>query len=83
MRSHRVQDILRPVLPDTARQPAVVWDAPSMRAIEAMLAHGVDEIVVLRGRTPVGRVRLGDALRQVGLRRPDGEAGSRPGHRSL
>lgn len=74
MRSHRVHDILRPLRPGMAPHPAVAWDARSMRAIETMLAHGVREIVVLRGRTAVGSVRLDDALRQVGLRRiPGGE----------
>jgi len=83
MRGHRVHDILRPFRPEMARHPAVAWDARSMQAIETMLVHGVREIAVLRNRTPVGSVRLDDALRQVGLRRLPGGEPARTAQRSL
>ena len=70
MEAKSVREILLPFQSDLPLFPRVEVKDRLSHAVEIMLENNLGKIVVFRGRHPVGRVELKDALRLLGLKMP-------------
>lgn len=68
MKQKRVDQILLPLETGLAEHPAVNLDDRITRAIEVMLNHNINQVVVTRHNRVIGMVRLEDAFHKLGLR---------------
>lgn len=65
----RVVDIVLPLSRELLPHPSVELGDPITRAIELMVSHNLQEIVVMSNGSPIGMVRRKDAFHKIGLRR--------------
>ena len=70
MKKRTVKEILLPLREDVPRHPAVTVNDRISYAIELMVSNNLQSITVVLNNRPVGRICLGDALKQLGLRVP-------------
>jgi CBS domain-containing protein len=70
MTSRNIDPIIRPCSADLPVEPSVGIGEKITRAIELMVSHGVNRIVVVRNRRAIGMIRLEDAFHEIGLEMP-------------
>ena len=70
MKGIRVSDIVLPYTEDLRIDPCVEMGDPIIRAIELMVNNNRQAIAVMRSGRPIGKVRLTDAFKKVGLLKP-------------
>jgi len=70
MASRNIDPIIRPCSADLPVEPSVGIGEKITRAIELMVSHGVNRIVVVRNRRAIGMIRLEDAFHEIGLEMP-------------
>ena len=71
MKVKKVEEILLPFRADVAVHPSVSARDKITFAIELMLNNNLKYIAVLRGKQPIGIVRLEDAFKSLGLEMPE------------
>lgn len=69
MRSMRVIDIVLPIFQDIRLHPSVELHDPLTHAIELMVRHNLQQIVVVSKGCPIGVARLKDAFQEIGLQK--------------
>ncbi|MCU0539460.1 MAG: hypothetical protein MUF46_06175 [Desulfobacterales bacterium] len=70
MTSRSIDLIMRPCSEELPLEPSVGLGEKITRAIEVMVSHNLQHIVVVRNRRAVGMIRLEDAFREIGLQLP-------------
>ncbi len=68
MKSMRVLDIILPLAQDVPLHPNVQPEDSLSRAIELMVLHDLQQIVVVSAARPIGVVNRRDAFQRIGLR---------------
>ena len=74
MRRRKVDEILLPYEDGLPLDPSVKIGDRIITAIELMVGMNLKQIAVVRNQRPVGRVRLEDAFKKIGLTMTDVEA---------
>jgi len=69
MRSMRLIDIVLPLSQDMLMNPSIDLHDPLTSAIELMVRHNLQQIVVVSKGCPIGMVRLKDAFHKIGLQK--------------
>ena len=67
MEAFKVKNVILPFTPGVCLDYAVTPDDKLTHAIQTMLSHGINRIVVVRNGKPIGIIRLDDALEKLGL----------------
>ena len=67
MKQKRVNQILLPLKTGIPEHPAISLSDKITRAVEVMLTHNINQIVVCHHNRPIGMVRLEDAFQKLGL----------------
>ena len=70
MHAGKVNEIILPYKKGLPLKPCLTVNDRITHAVEVMLANGIEEIVVVRNIRPIGRVRIDDALKKLGLDLP-------------
>jgi len=70
MKVKKVEEILLPFRAGMAVHPSVSARDKITFAIELMLKNNLKSIAVVRGKRPIGMIRLKDAFKTLGLEMP-------------
>ena len=70
MKRKTVKEIILPVKKGLPRHPSVTMNHRIMDAVELMVKHNLKNITVVLNGRPIGRVRLEDALKELGIQVP-------------
>ena len=70
MQAGRVSEIIRPYKGGLPLNPCLTVHDRITDAVRVMLEYDIEEIVVVRNARPIGRIRLDDALKKLGLDLP-------------
>ena len=67
MKKGKVSEIIVPYKKGLPLYPCLEADDQIMHAVEVMLKYEIEEILVMRNIKPIGMIRIGDALKKLGL----------------
>jgi len=70
MKAGKVNEIILPYKKGLPLDPSLAADDRITDAVKVMLEYEIEEIVVMRNIRPIGRVRISDALKKLGINLP-------------